>query len=448
AALETLRKNETNKTLETVSKTEFGGSERPVQDELSDKVMEDPDGQSVSDRSDSDIDPAEMEMLMDVEQSKVQQPDRNSPLIGQQNDQSQSAHEEVVGKTDSTGLKTEEGRKKNCSKQLDEEETVSKISERRITWKHGRRSSVNSNNAQQDLSVRNRSNGLFSSLAAGDMKKNGTSSQSLPSTSAPNKLPMSASTYGASAETGEPMHLDQEDDSQEIRRNSVYSQMGDDEQFLTASGRFSRKLKSPRIRRRRPNNVQSSLPSDSSRTTVNGLKPTSNAKSNENQRRESTHRVLKLGSLKNNHGTLWNVPEKKLSPVPQTHSEPGNVQKKPIKLKTQRSASIPEISSLLPSHRRSPSPPPGLDPQLHPSPLQGLLQRAKERERDRGLGKRERKKKTVSLQNSPTISASPSPSVSEGEREAEREESAVPRMISAHGWREGNVDGSEDEMKE
>lgn len=468
-----MRKNETNKTLETVSTTDFGGSERPIQDELSDKVMGDPDGQSVSDRSDSDIDTAEhvrlhpfhtrkseTEMLMDVEQSKVQQLDRNSSLIGQQNDQSQSAHEEVVGKTDTTALKTEEGRNKNYSKQLDEEEGLSKISERRVTWKHGRRSSSNSKDvAQQDLPVRNQSNGSFSSLPGGDMKKNGTSSQSLPSTSAPNKLPIPASAYGAH---GEPMHPNQEDDSQEIRRNSLYSQSGDDDQFLTESGRFSRKLKSPRIRRRRPNNVQPSLPSDSSRTTVNGLELTSNAKSNtKNQRRESdpsiksqdSHRVLKLGSLKNNHGTLWNVPEKKLSPVPQTHSEPeqthdGKVQKKPIKLKKQRSASIPEIRSLPPSHRHSPSPPPGLDPQLHPSPLQDLLQRAKEREKERGLGKRKGKKKTVSLQNSPTISASPSPSVSEGEREAEREESAVPRMISAHGWREGNVDGSEDEMKE
>ncbi|KAL1259165.1 hypothetical protein QQF64_009742, partial [Cirrhinus molitorella] len=414
AALETLRKNETNKTLKTTRTTKFGESERPIQDELSAKIIEDPDGQSVSDRSDSDIDQAET------------------------NDQSQGA-----GKTDSAGLQTEEGRNVNYGKQLEEEEAASKnISERRVTWKHGQQSSANSNDVtQQDLSVRNQSNGSYT----------------LPSNSASNKFPI---TYGASAETGEPMHLDQEDDSQEIRRNSVYSQSGDDG-FLTASGRFSRKLKSPRIRRRRPNNLQPSLPSDSSRTAVNGLELTSNANDNESQRRASnpcikpqdSHRVLKLGSLKNNHGTLWNVPEKKMSPDPQIHSEPeqtrfGNFQKKPVKLKTQRSASIPEISSLPPSHRRSPSPPPGLDPQLHPSPLQGLLQRAKERERERGLGKREGKKKTLSLQNSPTASASPSPSVSEGEREAEREESVVPRLISAHGWREGNVDESEDEMKE
>uniref|UniRef100_A0A671N1U6 Pleckstrin homology domain containing, family G (with RhoGef domain) member 6 n=2 Tax=Sinocyclocheilus anshuiensis TaxID=1608454 RepID=A0A671N1U6_9TELE len=462
-ALETLRENEANKTLKTTSATEFGESDRPpIQDELSVKVTEDPDGQSLSDRSDSDIEAAELvrpfpfprrksetELLMDVEQSKVQQlaEDRNSPLIGQRNDPSQSAHEEVAAKTDSAGLKTEEGRNRNYSQQLKEEE----ISERRVTWERGRRSSAN-DITQQDLPVRNQSNGSYSLFPGGDVEKNATSSQSLPSTSASNKPLITASTCGEIAETGEPMHQDSDDDSQEIRRDSLYSQSGDDEGFLTESERFSRELKSPLIRRRRANNLQPSVPSHSSRTDVNGLELPSNG----NQRRASnpcvkpqdSHRVLKLGFLKNNHGTLWNVgmePEQ---------TRDGNFQMKPLKLKTQRSASIPEIRSsqspLMPSHRCSPSPPPGLDPQLHPSPLQSLLQRVKEREKERGLKKREGKivERTFSHQDSPTISASPSPSVSEGEREAEREDSAVPSMISAHGWREGNVDGSEDEMKE
>ncbi|XP_058601684.1 pleckstrin homology domain-containing family G member 5 isoform X3 [Onychostoma macrolepis] len=468
AALETLRKNETNKTQKTTSATEFGGSEKPpIQDKLSDKVIGDPDGQSVSDRSDSDFDSAELvrlypfhrhksetEILMEEVQSKVQQlpEDRNSPLIGQSNDQSQSAHEEVAAKTNSAGLKTEVARK-----QL-EEDPSKKISERRVTWKHGQQASVNSNDVtQHDLPV---SNGSYLLMPGGNVEKTSTSIQSLPSTSASNR-----SLITTTSETGEPMHLDPDDDFEEIRRNSLYSQSGDDDWLLTESGRFSRKLKSPRIRRKRPNNLQPTVPSDISRTDVNGLELTPNASSSGNQRRSSSpsikpqdsHRVLKLGSLKHNHGALWNVPEKRLSPDSQTHSEPeqmrdGKVQMKPIKLKTQRSASIPEISSsqtsLPPSHRRSPSPPPGLDPQLHPSPLQDLLQRAKERERERGLRKRKGKKKTLSLQNSPTVSASPSPSVSEGEREVEREEPAVASMISAHGWREGNVDGSEDEMKE
>ncbi|XP_026140069.1 pleckstrin homology domain-containing family G member 5 [Carassius auratus] len=474
AALETLRKNETNKTLKTTSTTKFGGSERlPTQDELSDKVIEDPDDQSVSDRSDSDFESGRLypyhggksdeEMLIEEEQSKVQQlpEDRNSPLIGQSN--------EVAATTNLDGLKTEKG---------------TKISERRVTWKRGRWSSVNSNDiTQQDLLVRNQLNGSYL-MPGGDVENNSTSIQSLPSTSASNKSLITASSYGTTAETEEPVHQDPDDDSEEIRRNSLYSQSGDDQGLLTESRRFSRKLKSPRIWKKRASNLQPSVPSDISRTDVNGLELTPNSNSNGNQRRASnpvnslelaseansrgsqrrastpcikpqdSPRVLKLGSLKNNHGTLWYVPEKSLSPDPQTHSEPeqtcdGNVKMKPIKLKTRRRASNPKISSsqssLPPSHRRSPSPPAGLDPQIPPSPLQGLLQRAKERERERGLGKREGRKK-IPLQSSPTVSASPSPSVSEGERAAEREESTEDGMTSAHGWREGNVDGSEDEM--
>ncbi len=478
-----MRTNETNKTLKTTSTTEFGSSERPpIQDELPDKVIGDPDGQSVSDRSDSDFDPAELmrlspfhrreseaEMLMEEKQSQVQQlpKDRNSPLIGQSNYQSQSAHEEVVAKTNSAGLKTEEARKK-----MEVEESPSKkISERRVTWNHRRRSSVNTNDiTQQDLPVRNQSNGSYLSMPGGDVEKNSTSVKSLPITFASNKHLITTSSYGATAETGEPVHQDSDDDSDL-----------DDNGLLTKSGWFSRKLNSPRFRRKLPNNLQPSIPSDISGTDVKGLELTPNANSNGNQRRGSNsvnglelisnesssgnqirpsnpcikpqdcHRVLKLGFLKNIHGALWNVPEKRLSPDPQTHSESeqmhdGNGQMKPIKVKTQQSASIPEISSsqssLPPSHRRSLSPPPGLDPQLRPSSIQDLLQRAEERERERGRGKIEGKK------TSPTVSACPSPSVIDGEREAEREESAVASMISAHGWREGNVDESEDEMKE
>lgn len=477
-----MRTNETNKTLKTTSTSEFGSSERPpIQDELSDKVIGDPDGQSVSDRSDSDFDPAELmrlspfhsskseaEMLMEEKQSQVQQlpKDRNSPLIGELNYQSQSAHEEVAAKTNSAALKTEEARK-----QLEVEEAPSKkVSERRVTWKHRRRSSVNSNDiTQQDLPVRNQSNGSYLLMPGGDVEKNSTSVKSLPSTSASNKPLITTSLYWATTEIVETMHQDPDDDSD----------LGDDNGLLTESGRFSRKLNSPRFRRKLPNNLQPSIPSDISKTDVNGLELTPNANSNGNQRRGSNsgnglertsnesssgnqirssnscikpqdcHRVLKLGSLKNIHGALWNVPEKRLSPDTEVHSEPEqmrdrNGQMKPIKVKTQQSSSIPEISSsqssLPPSHRRSPSPQPGLDLQLHPSSLQDLLQRAKERERERGQGKREGNKK--SLQNSPTVSAYPSPSVIDGKREAEGP------MISAHGWREGNVDGSEDEMKE
>ncbi|XP_067305874.1 uncharacterized protein plekhg6 [Pseudorasbora parva] len=454
AILETLRINETNKTLKTTSKTELVGSERPpIQNELTDKVIEDPGGQSDSDKSHSDFDygecvnglsfhsnRSETDVETDVEQSKVRQPaeDKNSPLVGHRNDQSKLVLEEFVGKTDSAGFKMKEGR----NRQWEEEEApLKKITERRVTWNHGKQ--ANSNEITQlDLLVRN-GNSLS---PGGHVEKNGTSGQSMPSTSSSNKAPITPPTYRASVETGKP-HLDPYDNSQEIRRSSLHSQPEDDNGILTGSGRFIRIMKSPRLRKRQPNNLQ---PSDISKKAANGFELPPNPNSNGNQRRTSnpcikpqdSHLVLKLGSLKNNHEMLWNVPEKRSSPDPETLSEPeqtpdGKRQTK-VKLKTQRSASIPEISSSQSSHRRSPSP----DNQLHPSPLQNLLQRAKEREKERALGKRvgRTKEKTFSLNDFPTVSASPSQS-------PEEEKSARPSMISAHGWREGNVDGSEDEKE-
>ncbi|XP_077065092.1 uncharacterized protein plekhg6 isoform X2 [Siphateles boraxobius] len=463
AALETLRRNETNKTLKTTRQVELVRSKRPpVQNELADKVLEDPGGQSDSYRSDSDFDQAEClnrlshqrrtsetDVETDVEQSKEQQPaeDKNSPRVGYRNDQSISAHEEVVGKTDSAGFKTNERR----NRQWEEDEVPFKINERRVTWKHGQQASSNSNEiSQQDLLVRNG----HSLLPGGHVEKNGSSSQSMPSNSSSIKPLVTTPTCRASVDSEKP-HLDPYDDSQGIRKNSLCSQPEDDNGILTESGRFIRNMKSPRLRKKHPKNLQPSIHPDSSKKAANGLELPPNTNSNGNQRRASnpcvkpqdSHRVLKLGFLKNNHEAFWNVPEKRSSPDTETLSEPeqkpdGNRQTKP-KLKTQRSASIPEISS---SHRRGPSPPLDTD-QLHPSPPQDLLQRAKEREKERALGKRvgKTKKGSPSLKNPPTISVSPS--ASEGEREAEGEKSAGPRMISTHGWREGNVDGSEDEKE-
>ncbi|KAK7147749.1 hypothetical protein R3I94_010315 [Phoxinus phoxinus] len=414
AALETLRRNETNKTLKTTGQSELVGSDiqTHIQNELADKVIEDPGGQSDSDRSDSDFDQAECQnrfsnqirtsetnVETDVEQSKVQQPaeDKNSPRVGHRNDESKSAHEEDVGKT---------------------------INERRVTWKHEQKGPSNSNEiTQQDLLVRNG----HSLLPGGHVEKNATSSQSMPSTSSSTKPLETTPKCSASVETEKP-NLDPYDDSQGIKKNSLFGKSDDDDVILTESGRFIRIMKSPRVRRKNPKNVQPSIHPDSSK---NELELPPNTNSNGNQRRASNpyvkprdlHRVLKLGFLKNNHETLWYLPE--------TFSEPeqkpdGNRQTKP-KLKKQRSASIPEISS---SHRRSPTPPPDTD-QLHLSPLQDLLQRAKDREKP---GKRVGK--TKERTSAPTIS-------SEGEREAEGEKSAYP--IFTYGWREGNVDGSEDE---
>ncbi|XP_056331262.1 pleckstrin homology domain-containing family G member 6 isoform X2 [Danio aesculapii] len=388
-------------------------------------------------QSDSDSDPADSERstisksdpqtLMDVEQSEVQQmPDYRSSPFTEPNDQSQSDYEEVVGRIDSAGLNAEQARSRNNSKQWeDEEATLKKIQERRVTWTQKQQTASNSNGVtQQELPKRNNLNG-----PAGHVND---TIQPLITTSA----------HISSLETGEPMHLDPNGDSQGSGRNSLCSQQEDDEDSLTESKRFSRKLKSPRIQRRRPNNAMHDSIANSNRSQKN--KP------------QDSHRVLKLGSLKNNPSTLWYVPEKR-SPTQEMHSEPeqtpeGKRKLKLIKLKTQRSASIPEISipqsSILPSQVASSSLLTAPNPQPPTSPLQSVLQRAKEREKERGLVRRivKEKQKTFSIQNSPTFSASPTLLASEGEREPESVH--VCSMMSAHGWREGNVDESEDEMKE
>ncbi|XP_052000781.1 uncharacterized protein LOC127656475 isoform X2 [Xyrauchen texanus] len=439
-ALDTLRKNHSNKTLKTANETETNGLEIPLtHDERTTTVKEDSSSQSECDSDSLSLNAPYSKKMNSIsdEQAKVQQ---STALIGQQNGHIQSVHGGVAKKNES-GLMGTEGRyrKNSNGKQWEE---------RRVTW--------NSKDiTQQDLFVKDHSNGTNSLL-----NENGTSSQPTPSSSLSNKSLLSQTQYKVIVEKD----LDGSE-HEETRRESLYSLSEDGDGFLTESGRFSRKLNSPRFRRKRPINSPPSVPPESFRMVSCGdgsLEFTPKTNSDDNKGRASntfikhqdTHRVLKLGSLKNNHSVLWPVPELRSSPDLQTLLEPeqsdeGILQMKP-NLKGQRNASIPELSPFLPDHRLSPSPPPALDPQLHPSPLQDLLQRAKEREKDHGFRKREGMAKvtTFSLQNSPTISPSSSPSDSEYERQVDGEESQVHGMISAWGWREGNVDGYEKRTKE
>ncbi|XP_029602623.1 uncharacterized protein LOC115187742 isoform X2 [Salmo trutta] len=283
---------------------------------------------------------------------------------------------------------------------------------------------------------------------------------------------------------------------QQAMRNLWLTQSGEEE-ALAESLRFSRKLNSPRLRRRRPiNTEQTAAPqmsqsgSDSSGMAQSAPRTNSSSNSDSDCKQKlrgsyqhnsgssgqssDSHLVLKLGSLKMNRGVFWDMPaEKEFSPEPHAFSDPElpkdipkekeNTPKRP-KLKTQRSASIPDIilqegySSLLtsakPSNARiAHSPPPGLDPYLHPSPLESILNRAKERRKDRG--RREGKGKsptfrTWALPPSPSFSTTPSQSPSEGDRETEWEEvELVRRLVPSvnQGWIEERVDGDEEEEK-
>ncbi|XP_040900089.1 uncharacterized protein plekhg6 [Toxotes jaculatrix] len=270
--------------------------------------------------------------------------------------------------------------------------------------------------------------------------------------------------------------------NQDIERNTSNSQSGDMETSLEAWG-FSKNLRSPGLRRRRPVSIhqgpsvqtskQFSQGSGETWTASNNSSSNSNSDYSLNSKRNSvpsgqssdSHRVLKLGSLKPNQGMFWHIQDR-VSPDPQTLSEPElpdvNLSNKMPKMKTQRSASTPNIifnggqelrphsSSLytLPQEQDTPF------PNGQPSPLEGLLERAKERVRERDGLKRERNMKMTNLRSryptpSPSFSTTPSPPPSDGDRDTEWEEEV--RLVRhraltvGKGWKEQLVDGDEDD---
>lgn len=298
--------------------------------------------------------------INDVEQSHAQQvmESKSSPPTGQQNG---SAHV----------IKSDEGTEGKIRKQWEDcEPSLGKYTERRVTWNHGQQVSLNpKDNTNQD------------SLQGTHLEKNGQSSNGT-----------------------------QHDD---LRNETLSGKSGQD--FLSESGNFVRKLGSPRLRRQRPNNPQ---PDSSGTGSQHDSDANQKRASTPSVKPQDTHRVLKLGSLKNNNGVFWCDTEEISSPDPQTISEPEkrldvDLETKP-KLKTQRSVSVTEMSfshaSSLPTHRLNPSPPPAPDSQASSSSLQDLLQRAKQREKECRLGRAKARKYSL---------PSTSPLIGDGDREAE-----------------------------
>ncbi|XP_042345239.1 uncharacterized protein plekhg6 isoform X2 [Plectropomus leopardus] len=238
--------------------------------------------------------------------------------------------------------------------------------------------------------------------------------------------------------------------NQDSRRNSYQS--GDVETFPETWGIY-KNLKSPGLRRRRP--VSTHQGPSTQRQFLQGSGQTNSdslSNSNSNLKRNSlpsssdSHRVLKLGSLKPNQGMFWNTHDR-VSPDPQTLSESElsdfNFNNR---ARTKRSASIPNIiiegGHGLRVHSGS----------LCPSPLQGLLERAKERD---GSLKRDRKMTNLRSRHppsSPSLSTTPSPSPSDGDRDTEWGEGEVELMrhralTVSKGWKEQLVDGDEDDKR-
>lgn len=295
--------------------------------------------------------------------------------------------------------------------------------ERRVTWNH----KLQSSNAfpQKDSVETNKSNANGPHhLLVGGLRENSALSQSSSSQFLlPNKFMPFESTISV---------IQEQSQKPDLRQDSRSCQSGDENESLSESQTFTRKLKSPRLRRKRPMNSQpSALLQGHRRMSAEGGSLTSFPNRNSvsvsvsdenlNSRRPSNtsskaqaHLVLKLSSVKQNRGVFWNVPSERLSEseselTKETHKKNS---KKMGKMKTHRSDSLPELQS---------------------SPLQSLLNRAKERERERGIAKREVKHlEKTSLQISNTVSTSPSPSPSEGE--GEKEGAAEEQELFRSGW--------------
>lgn len=231
----------------------------------------------------------------------------------------------------------------------------------------------------------------------------------------------------------------------DLRQDSLSCQSGDENEFLSESQTFTRILKSPRFRRKRQIGSQPSTSLQGSRRMSSEVEslmmfPNRSSKSvsesNENHNiyepsntssKTQNHLVLKLGSLKQNRGVFWNIQTERLS---ESESEltketnKRNSQKTP-KIKPQRSESLPEMKS---------------------SPLQSLLNRAKERERERGIAKRDEKHLEKASKRSDNVRTT---LPSEGEKEAaaeERERFRSRRYVSNAGT-ETDVDIRDNDRK-
>lgn len=265
--------------------------------------------------------------------------------------------------------------------------------------------------------------------------------------------------------------------SQDTGRNISCSHSVSVETFPEAWS-CSKNLKSPRLRKRRTiithqgPSTQTSRPftQDSRKAwsvSFSNFNPNTDRNSGSSEQTSDSRRSLTLGSLKPNQELYWNAHEQ-VHLDPQIFSEPEladlNLRDKRPRIKTQRSASIPNVNNegghqlhlhsrslyTLPIERNSQFPISQLNTNGHHSPLEGLLERAKERVRDRDEFKRDRHVMSRYPPSSPSFSTTPSPSLSDGDRDTEWEEVALMRhraLTVSKGWKEQLVDGDEDEKR-
>ncbi|XP_077384280.1 uncharacterized protein plekhg6 [Festucalex cinctus] len=214
---------------------------------------------------------------------------------------------------------------------------------------------------------------------------------------------------------------------------------------------FSRNFKSPILRKKRTDNGLNSPSSQS--VHGSGSSPSNNSSSNSdsdcsvNTKSFDSHIVLKLSALKPTRGTFWNN-DARTSPDAEIFSESEltifNHQNKKARLKTQRSASIPSMSSQEEQRLHFPD-----GSSASPASLENLLQRAKGRARSRERAKSGNNAQAAHLKPpaSPfASSASPTRPPSDWDRDAEWEEEEVQLqrhqvLTISRGWKEQLVDG-------
>ncbi|XP_051920977.1 uncharacterized protein plekhg6 [Hippocampus zosterae] len=200
---------------------------------------------------------------------------------------------------------------------------------------------------------------------------------------------------------------------------------------------LAKSFKSPVLQKRRTHNGHQGLPA---RSASNNSSSNSDSDCGVNPKSSKSHFVLKLGALKPTRGSFWtSVPI--ASPDAEIFSESElttrGLQNKKSRLKTQRSASISNMSSQEEQRVHFADGPAGMSASA--ASLEDLLRRAKGRTRD-GETVKSRK-----LPGSPLTSSSPSRSASDVDRDGEWEEEVRlqrPRVLTvSRRWKEQLVDG-------
>lgn len=276
--------------------------------------------------------------------------------------------------------------------------------ERRVTWNHSPKSQKNTDVSQKSTEVNSNCSYSFSEEVVDNNKPNESSSSKCQGSWSQRSEDLRGSLIYMENYPSNTLSSNRSEDSEEISGKK---------ELLTLQ----------------PNSGSSS--SSNLNGSYNQHRPPSSS-----TKSQDSHLVLKLGSLRQNRGVLWNDHLDALSPVSQDNY------KTAISPETQfkNSNSLSLLNTLQP--QASALPP--------LSPLHCLLIRAQERDRERGLAKKEETfvKNTDSLVNHPVADSTSSLPKREQETEKELELFKPNLNYYPYRWRESSVDGNDIESSD